>query len=517
MLYRESLTFLLFLSVAIGEYLPKRNITWFPCPEVTSLDVTCGFLTVPLDYVNTSSTETLRLSMVKMNASKQPKQGTILLNPGGPGSSGREFLAGADGPGLRIATGGTFDLIGFDPRGVGDTLPFSCFKNDSLRANYNIKDPVCLNSSDTAVGATRAVRAVLAKSCEENAKDTAKLIGTGYVARDMMQIVDALGENGLLNYWGFSYGSALGATVAAMFPERMGKVVLDGVLNPFDYFSGRDVSQLTATDLSFDGFFTGCVANPEMCALAELTSDAGELSDKVYDLVYQLKYNPFVTGPDAVSDIIDYTFLKNAAYSAIIRPVSWPLFAIGLHGLLTNNATEARTLSSLTARQSTIFPDNGKEAVPAIRLSDVPRERVNTTSFEEILAEFYTTSDLLGDLYASIALSYRDWPFQAKGAYLGDFRVKTRNPILFVGGKLDPLTPLPDAYNASAGFEGSVVLEHNGYGHTSPSDPSLCTAKAIRAYFVNGTLPLTGTKCEPLFGLFSGNTTADALALLDIS
>lgn len=118
MLYRESLTFLLFLSVAIGEYLPKRNITWFPCPEVTSLDVTCGFLTVPLDYVNTSSTETLRLSMVKMNASKQPKQGTILLNPGGPGSSGREFLAGADGPGLRIATGGTFDLIGLDPRYV---------------------------------------------------------------------------------------------------------------------------------------------------------------------------------------------------------------------------------------------------------------------------------------------------------------------------------------------------------------------------------------------------------------
>ncbi|KAI4224594.1 MAG: hypothetical protein L6R36_004547 [Xanthoria steineri] len=503
MLHREILTFLLFLSVAIGQHIPKRNITWFPCPEATSVNVTCGFLTVPLDYANTS-TATMRLSMVKMNASKQPKQGTILLNPGGPGSSGREFLAGSDGPGLQIATGGTFDLIGFDPRGVGDTIPFSCFKNDSLRANYHIKDPVCLNSSDTAIGATRAVRAVLAKSCQENAKDTAELIGTGYVARDMMQIVDALDENGLLNYWGFSYGSALGATVAAMFPERMGKVVLDGVLNPFDYFSGRDVSQLTATDLSFDGFFTGCVANPEMCALAELTSKAGELSDKVYDLIYHLKYNPFVTGPDAVSEIIDYTFLKNAAYSAILRPVSWPLFATGLHGLLTNNVTEARTLSSLTAAQPTIFPDNGKEAVPAIRLSD-------------ILAEFYTTSDLLGDVYASNALSYRDWPFRAKGAYLGDFRVKTKNPILFVGGRLDPVTPLPNAYNASAGFEGSVVLEHGGYGHTSPSDPSLCTAKAIRAYFVNGTLPATGTKCEPLFGLFSGNTTADALALLAIS
>ena len=316
----------------------------------------------------------------------------------------------------------------------------------------------------------------------------------------MMQIVDALGENGLLNYWGFSYGSALGATVAAMFPERMGKVVLDGVLNPFDYFSGRDVSQLTATDLSFDGFFTGCVANPEMCALGELTSDAGELSDKVYDLFYHLKYNPFVTGPDAVSDIIDYTFLKNAAWSAIIRPVSWPLFAIGLHGLLTNNVTEARTLSSLTTPQPTIFPDNGKEAVPAIRLSDVPRKRVNTTSFEEILAEFYTTSDLLGDLYASIALSYRDWPFKAKGAYLGDFRVKTRNPILFVGGKLDPLTPLTNAYNASAGFEGSVVLEHNGYGvglFFSFDRPAIARTFLFPVFY-SGTWALTLTCCSIL-------------------
>lgn len=118
MMYRESLTFLLFLPGAIGQHLPTRNINWFPCQETTPFNVTCGFLTVPLDYVNTSSTTTMRLSMVKMNASKQPKQGTILLNPGGPGSSGREFLAGRDGPGLQIATGGTFDLIGFDPRCV---------------------------------------------------------------------------------------------------------------------------------------------------------------------------------------------------------------------------------------------------------------------------------------------------------------------------------------------------------------------------------------------------------------
>ncbi|KAL8869399.1 MAG: hypothetical protein Q9198_007898, partial [Flavoplaca austrocitrina] len=243
------------LSLAAGQQAPNGNITWSPCQEKTLLPLSCGSLTVPLDYVNVASNASMQLSMVKLQASKQPKQGTILISPGGPGISGREQLAGPDAVGLQISTGGVYDLIGFDPRGTGDTIPFSCFTNASTRANH-LKAPSYLNSSDIALGEIRATGTALANAYELNAKDTASLIGTGYVARDMIQIVDALNEGGLLNTWGFSYGSALGMTVAAMFPNRMGRVVLDGVVNPLDYFSGRDVSLVTATDVSFEGFFT---------------------------------------------------------------------------------------------------------------------------------------------------------------------------------------------------------------------------------------------------------------------
>lgn len=250
----------------------------------------------------------------------------------------------------------------------------------------------------------------------------------------------------------------------------MRRVVLDGIVNPLDYFSGRDVSLITAPDVSFDGFFAGCVANPENCALAQLTLNAQELSEMVYNLIYHIKFTPFVTGPDAATDIIDYTVLKSAIQAAISTPATWPLFASGLHGLLASNLTEARKLIPLTMPpQSPIFPDNGKEATSGIRFSDVPRERLNTTAFPQIVEELYTTSRLQSDLYATLVPSYRDWPFKAKGAYLGNFKAKTRNPILFVGGTLDPITPLPNAYNASAGFEGSVVLEHGGYGVGRPS------------------------------------------------
>lgn len=296
-----------------------------------------------------------------------------------------------------------------------------------------------------------------------NAGGSGELLGTGYVARDMIRIVDTLDKDGLLNYWGFSYGSALGATVAAMFPERMGKVVLDGVLNPLDYFSGRDVSQVTATDVSFDGFFTGCIANPEMCVLAQLATNADALREKVYGLIYSLKYDPFVTGPDIVSDVIDYTVVKNAIQSALLNPSTWPLLATGLHGLLTENAIEAKTVFSLSLPPPTLFPNNGQEATAAIRFSDVSLERRNTTSFPQLLQEFYATSRLLGDYLSSLPPSYKDWPFKAKGAYMGNFSVKTRSPMLFVGSKFDPLTPLANAWNASAEFEGSVVLKHGGY------------------------------------------------------
>ena len=116
MLYTRVLMSAILLSLAAGQHSTHGNITWSPCQEKTLLPLLCGSLTVPLDYVNASSNVSMQLSMVKLEASKQPKQGTIVLNPGGPGVSGREQLAGPDAVGLQISTGGVFDLIGFDPR-----------------------------------------------------------------------------------------------------------------------------------------------------------------------------------------------------------------------------------------------------------------------------------------------------------------------------------------------------------------------------------------------------------------
>ncbi|KAL8685972.1 MAG: hypothetical protein Q9218_007431, partial [Villophora microphyllina] len=451
-------------SVVARQNAVHRSITWCPCTEgIGSLFLACGFLMVPLDYLKTSSNTSMKLEMAKISATKHSKEGATLTNPGGPGQSGRELLAGLYGPALQVVTDGVYDLIGFDPRycrETGNTIPFACFANDSSRARYNIKIPLFLNASDTAIGSIEAARETATKACQENANDISDLLGTGYVTRDVMQFVDALDEGGLWNYWEFSYGTVLGVTVAAMFPDRMGQVVLDGNFNPNDYFAGRDGSHVTSSDISFDGFFTSCAANPRMCMLVQPASSADGLSAKVYDLIYALKYHPFVTGSD-VADITDYNVLKGAIQQALYNTSTWPTLATALHGLLTENVAEAKGLLTFGIPPSTVFPNNDHEAKPAIRFSNV--QSWNPTSLQPLFEEFYTTIHLLGDALSCPALSYGHWPYKAKGGCTGNFNIKTKAPILVVGRKFDPITPLAIAQNASTGFEGSRVLQYNQY------------------------------------------------------
>ena len=283
-----------------------------------------------------------------------------------------------------------------------------------------------------------------------------------------MQIVDALQEGGLLNYWGFSYGTALGATVAALFPDRMDKVVLDGVLNPHDYYAGRDVSETTSSDETLDGFFTGCVANPGNCALAADGTTAEGLKQKIYNFFDEVKFNPLVAGGNITTDIIDYTVVKLVIQTALYGPASWPGLALAFHDLFQGNYTTFLALVAGSAPQP-IYPNYGPEAAQGIRAGDTRLRTDNLTDLYPLIDEFYATSRIFGDSLSSQALTYAQWPFQAKGAYTGDFCVKTRNPVLFIGNSFDPFTPLVSARNASAGFEGSVVLEHQGYGVSLPA------------------------------------------------
>ncbi|KAL3420721.1 hypothetical protein PVAG01_07166 [Phlyctema vagabunda] len=493
--------------------IQNSTIQWGQCNStiVSDLPIECANFTVPLIY-NQNSNSTLTLELLKVPALNGPSRGSILFNFGGPGLEVRNSLA-ADAYLYQALTGGFHDLIGFDPRGTANTLTFSCYSDSAARNLVALSTNAGAgNSSDVALGRNWAAGSIYANNCytNEDARSKGHLINTAYVARDMMQIVDALGEDGLLRYWGFSYGTALGATVVAMFPDRVDRVILDGVLNPHQYYTQPDVESISDTDATFSGFIAECFkTTDDKCALRKNYASPIELEEALYDLIYELKYNPI----PYEGVILDYNSLKGLIRPSLYAVFYWEPLARVLNALLTkdlNLLTEA--LEYLLA----IFPGFFVSGTPddsafGIHCADKAWRADSLAEARPDIDAMIQKSKLMGDIFVPLLSQCAQWKMEARERYTGDFQVKTRNPVLIIGNTYDPATSIKSAYNLSSGFEGSVVLRHDGYGHCSSGQPSICTSKVIQNYFQNGELPAPGTVCEVDVPAFSNQTYSDLL------
>jgi hypothetical protein len=294
-----------------------------------------------------------------------------------------------------------------------------------------------------------------------------------------------------------------------MFSNRIDKMVLDGVLNMDQYYAGRELQQVTKSDDVWAGFFKGCMDAPEsLCPLKRHATSAEGLQTKIEDLIKTIKYAPIPLGPIMPTELVDYSTLKSMIFTGIYYPAQWPILAGLLDGILTAIATtyvENYSVLAGTFAESPGFPSySGGEALQGIRCGETAFRTDNVSDLEPALQEFKDESWIIGDSESTaVYMSCAAWRTKAKEIYSGGFDgVKTKNPILFVGSPFDPLTPLPSAKNMSSAFEGSALVQHDGYGHCSVSQPSLCTARAVGAYFKDGTLSEPGTVCKPSVPIF---------------
>ncbi|KAJ0163248.1 putative hydrolase [Colletotrichum tanaceti] len=493
----------LLIQTGLAATSPGGNrINWGPCPDFNSTEpIQCANLLVPLDYTQPESNKTLQLQLLRIPALRQPSKGSILFNFGGPSVAGRPVMATSGGL-FRNSTSEYHDLVTFDPRGTGNTLPISCFEDEQERTSYVLKNPKAwgsltppyfwAKSSDNTPARLWASAKLYVDKCYERNKEVGGLVGTAFVARDMMQIVDALGEDGLLRYWGGSYGTLLGQTAAAMFPERIDKMVLDGNLNPHEYYHGHDDEQWTDSDKAFSAVFQSCVANPSTCRLAQRYQNqtATQLEEAIYTLIDDLNDRPVPFN----GTLIDYGFVKTGVMTALYSPDLWVLLDVGFDALISRDLAR---FSQIWAVLAATYDSIGAavDAQLGIRCGDKIVRVGSLDGFLPIMERQFGISRIFGDVQTAAEMVCAQWRLPAKEQYAGDFRVKTRRPVLFIGNTADPLTPLASARNASAGFEGSVVLQTNGYGHSSTGTSS-CADLVTEAYYVNGTLPEHGTFCE---------------------
>ncbi|KXX73109.1 Tripeptidyl aminopeptidase [Madurella mycetomatis] len=490
------LTQLALASTALA--LPLRNtdtsggIEWGPCDfeNAGSNPIDCGTLAVPLDYTNPGSNETLTLALIRSRAPVNRTTGrrSILFNFGGPGYEAVQALNG-------IA-----DLLHL---GVGKTLTFSCFDTAAERQLAAARFPYRpTDAYDHALADTFAGSNAISNICYEKNKDNERggLIGTAFVARDLISVVDALGEDGMLRFWGLSYGSLLGATVAAMFPSRIDRLVLDGVVNGRNYYHrlGIDVDQLLSADSAFRAILAECIrVGPEKCALASVNSTAAELEDTLFSFAETFKASPMAAG----SSVIDYRLIRELLFVVVKYPSDIANAAVHINNLLTgtNLTAVAEYYNDLMAGLAA----GNDDAVWGIKCSDTFPRYEDLVGIIPDVERMLESSELFGNLIASLATQCATWPFVAKERYDGPFEgIRTPTPVLFIGNTYDPVTPVVSAKNMSAGFEGSVVVEQRGFGHASIAQFSNCTTQVLHAYFADGTLPAEDIVCEvdaPLF------------------
>ncbi|KAK4152578.1 TAP-like protein-domain-containing protein [Chaetomidium leptoderma] len=470
-----------------------QGITWGPCDFETtgSGPIECGTLSVPLDYTNATSSEKLTLSLIKSPSRSKTKtvKKSILFNFGGPGYEAIHSLNG---------------VADYLHLGLGKTLTFSCFDNATERVIAASKYPLLpTDAYERALVDTYANMQALTNVCQEKNKGSQnpEFLGTAFVARDLMSVVDALGEDGLLRFWGFSYGSLLGATVAAMFPSRMDRVILDGVVNARNYYYrlGIDVDQLLSADDAFRAVLSQCIeAGPDKCALASVNSNAADLETTLLRVADDFGKSPVAAGTTVIN-----SRLVMELYFVVIKYTSG-LATTAMH---INNLVAGTNLTEVADYYNSLMTGvamGDDDAFYGIKCSDTFPRAYTLSDLMPDVERIIETSEIFGASLAGLTTQCATWPWKAKEMYSGPFEgIKTKSPVLFFGNTYDPVTPLANAKNMSAGFEGSVFVEQYGFGHATISQFSNCTAQIVQTYFANGTLPASGTVCEvnsPLFG-----------------
>ncbi|KAL2795432.1 Alpha/Beta hydrolase protein [Aspergillus keveii] len=500
-------TLLLPLSL-LAAVLASPQISWNPCNETefpSAIPNDCGTLEVPLDYTDPES-KPLALELLRVPALVRPSNGSILFNFGGPGEAARGTLSGY-GPIFQQLTGGQYDLVAFDPRGTGNTLLFSCYTNELDILTYMLeRNPA--NVSDTTLGRVWARGDVNANACLQNANETISLLSSTFVARDLISVVDALGEDELLRYWGTSYGTTLGATVASMFPGRIDKMVLDGVQNPHEYYNGvADIEKWTDSDKVFSGLFTTCIDAGERCPLNTLNQTAEELEQSVWDLIDDIKYYPISFG----DFIFGYSELKGAIAQAFYAISAWPILAEQLTVLLNGTAEDHPELFNTGGAASQVATSTTIQSLAGIHCVD-RKVRASFDEFSAAMEELYDTSRSYGDLTSALTADCAQWKVDPREPYEGNLHnIEVESPVLIIGNTWDSQTSIVSARNISASFPDSEVLQVHGYGHGSISIPSVCTVKEVSTYWTTGKLPESGRVCKDTARPYMNETWAGVL------
>ena len=451
----------------------------------------CAVVTVPLDYAKPQG-ETISIAVKKRAATGGHPQGALFINPGGPGDSGVSFAeraGNAFSPDLLSA----YDVIGFDPRGVGSSTAITCTTDDD---SASTAEPSPTASAGAALGtgsfeewaeSTRQSFKELAEQCGSKTEPAALLdhVDTVSAARDL-DILRALAGQEKLNYLGFSYGTYLASVYAETFPGNTGRMVLDGAIDPAMSLAEQGLGQATGFEQALRTYVDYCQASTG-CPLSGGT-DAGV--QQVRDLVTSANSSPLVTsdpnrtvaGSDIVSALSEYLYSSEQNWAPLTSAL--------------DQAINYRDGSLFAAQedQAAASKDDSGGAFQAVTCLDYPVEG-DTATWAAQYEEAKRVAPIFGDSSTGMDLVCSVWGHNGTRKPT-QIHAHGAAPILVVGTTGDPATPYAWAQSLADQLDSGQLLTWEGTGHTAYGGDAPCINDAVDTYLLTGTMPKKGLTCH---------------------
>ncbi|CAD6439241.1 b048dbae-687f-473d-938d-625b6edf97ba [Sclerotinia trifoliorum] len=510
---------------------PSQDLIWHSCYDTFQ----CARLSLPLDWLNTSNPSKITLAIIRLPATNLTDyRGPVFTNPGGPGGSGIYSLR-ENGHNLQKIVGRNHDIISFDPRGVGASTPLiNCWASKQTSQVWKLGDVGLVDSHPGVLYDAYARASALSHACQENMHREAeargeesllRFVSTTSVARDMLEIMEKSGTE-KMRYWGFSYGTFLGGVFAAMYPDRVERMVSDGNVDYIEWSTNSHASFLHDSDKIMEAFYHYCHASgPKNCAFYSPTPS--QITTRLENLLTTLKTHPIIVPPSdstLLPEIITYTSLKRLISATLYRPMLlFPTLANVLLSLETGDGIPFLNFIStfslrepftcecdvcnngiLTPEEEEKEVEGTDDAMAAIMCSDGGIMNETVSEFKVYADTIMKGALMTGAANVEVRMSCVGWNVVPKWRYTGPFTSTPTHPILYIANLADNVTPLRSALSNARNFPNSRILIQNSFGHTSLAAPSICTAKIIRAYFQEGLLPEKGMVCGGRGGCLVG-------------
>ncbi|TPW73479.1 alpha/beta hydrolase [Schumannella sp. 10F1B-5-1] len=460
----------------------QQTLTWKGCGD----GMQCTTAKAPLDWSDPGG-ERIDLALIRQPATGGDAKGSLLINPGGPGGSGYDFVRDSVDYATSEGLQRDYDVVGFDPRGVGHSSAVSCYTDPKAFDDYVYGITPGEPGSDGWIAAAEQSNQQFGKDCLSGTGDLLGHVDTVSAARDLDMLRSALGDK-KLNYLGYSYGTFLGATYADLFPKKTGHLVLDGALDPATSDFDVTLTQAKGFESAFRAYLDDCLTR-QACPFSGSTDAA---VTEVENLFASVQRSP-------IRNSDGRELGTSALFTAIIYPLyskqSWPYLDQLFDDVFAGSAKVAFTLADAYYErdQNGTYANNSTEAFIAINCLDYKNDDDPATMRSQA-QQLATEAPLFGPQMAYGGVGCAGWPFPGTRDRVA-IAAEGSAPILVVGTTNDPATPYVWAQAMAKQLQNGHLITYHGEGHTAYNKSNSCVDDAVDDFFLDDTVPSKDPDC----------------------